>query len=147
MAPYDGVVTVRNANTGDYVESVAGDKTNPGHPPLFVVARTDLVRVFIDVPEEFDAMSTWARRGPFVPSPWTAWRSAVVARTSWSLNEMTRSLRTEFDLPVRGHGIRPGMYAYAYVVIEHPHVLVVPEDARLCWATRLSPFSSRTARP
>ena len=51
-APYDGVVTVRNANTGDYVESVSGDKTASGHVPMFVVARTDLARIFVDIPEE-----------------------------------------------------------------------------------------------
>ena len=52
-APYDGVVTSRNANTGDYVESVSGDKAASGSVPMFVVAQTDLVRIFVDVPEQF----------------------------------------------------------------------------------------------
>ena len=50
-APYDGVVTVRNANTGDYVQAVTGDKSTANPSAIFVVARIDLVRVFVDVPE------------------------------------------------------------------------------------------------
>ena len=36
-APYDGVVTVRNANTGDYVQAVTGDKSTPNPSAIFVV--------------------------------------------------------------------------------------------------------------
>ena len=57
-APYDGVVVVRNANTGDYVQPGTGDESStagaPGQScalPLYVVARTDKVRVYVDVPE------------------------------------------------------------------------------------------------
>ena len=32
-APYDGVMTVRNANTGDYVQAAAGDKSTSGVRP------------------------------------------------------------------------------------------------------------------
>ena len=52
-APYDGVVTVRNANTGDYVQAVTGDKSTANPSAIFVVARVDLVRVFVDVPEAY----------------------------------------------------------------------------------------------
>ncbi|HTU25521.1 MAG TPA: biotin/lipoyl-binding protein, partial [Pirellulales bacterium] len=58
-APYDGVVIVRNANTGDFVQPATGDKSterdsidrNVAGAPIYVVARTDVVRVFVDVPE------------------------------------------------------------------------------------------------
>ena len=52
-APYDGVVTVRNANTGDYVQAVTGDKSTANPSAIFVVARIDLVRIFVDVPEAY----------------------------------------------------------------------------------------------
>ena len=50
-APYDGVVTVRNANKGDYVQSATGDKSNANPSAIFVVERTDKLRVFCDVNE------------------------------------------------------------------------------------------------
>src|SRR5262249_51761774 len=42
-APYDGVVMVRNINTGDFVQPATTGKGEP----LFVVARMDWVRIFI----------------------------------------------------------------------------------------------------
>jgi multidrug efflux pump subunit AcrA (membrane-fusion protein) len=60
-APYDGIVVARNANTGDFVVPSAGDPTaNTRSPylapggtaaPIYVVDRTDIVRIFVDVPE------------------------------------------------------------------------------------------------
>jgi RND family efflux transporter MFP subunit len=129
-APYDGVVTVRNANTGDYVESVSGEKTASSHVPVFVVARTDLVRIFVDVPEE---SARYVDRGTKASVRADALNgleiSTAVARTSWSISKWTRELRAELDLPVAQSGIRPGMYVYAYIVIEHPHTFVVPQEA------------------
>src|SRR5438874_4695790 len=45
-APYDGVVTRRRVNTGDFLQPGTGKAEG-----VFVVARTDPVRVVIDVPE------------------------------------------------------------------------------------------------
>ncbi len=59
-APYDGIVVARSANTGDFVQPVGGDRSASTEDigqskgqgePIYVVARTDLVRVFVDVPE------------------------------------------------------------------------------------------------
>jgi multidrug efflux pump subunit AcrA (membrane-fusion protein) len=59
-APFDGVVYERNVNTFDFVLPASGDPTaHPRAPfvtasgaaPLYVVERTDIVRVFIDIPE------------------------------------------------------------------------------------------------
>ena len=60
-APYDGVIVARNANTGDFVVPAAGDLTAMEHAPylapaghaapIYVVDRTDVVRIFVDIPE------------------------------------------------------------------------------------------------
>jgi multidrug efflux pump subunit AcrA (membrane-fusion protein) len=60
-APFDGVVAARNANTFDFVLPSTGDPTAmPDAPhlspsgaaaPIYVIDRTDIVRVFIDIPE------------------------------------------------------------------------------------------------
>src|SRR5262249_27135983 len=60
-APYDGVIVSRNANTFDFVLPTTGDPSadpriphlSPGGAaPIYVVDRTDIVRIFVDVPEQ-----------------------------------------------------------------------------------------------
>ena len=58
-APYDGVVTQRNVNTGDFVQPAAG---GPKGRPLFVVEQIDPVRVFVNVPGADAAGSRTATR-------------------------------------------------------------------------------------
>lgn len=138
-APYDGIVVVRNANTGDFVQPAGGDKSveritigqaaSKG-APLYVVARTDLVRVFVDVPE-IDANHV-AKGTPahiFVQALGGAEIHGEVTRTSWALNVQSRTLRAEVDLPNPDSKLLPGMYAYARLVIKHPGVLALPAAA------------------
>ena len=59
-APFDGVIFERNVNTFDFVLPATGDPTanrrapdvsSSGAAPIYVLDRTDIVRVFIDIPE------------------------------------------------------------------------------------------------
>ena len=135
-SPYDGVVVVRNANVGDFVQPASGDKSidrdTIGHSagtvqPLYVVARVDLVRVFVDIPEMF---AGYVREGTQARVRIQALDDAeirgTVSRTSWSLNVQTRTLRAEIDLPNPDAQILPGMYAYAEVLITRDKVMSVP---------------------
>lgn len=139
-APFDGLVVARNANTYDFVLPRTGDPTamqrapylSPsGHAaPIYVVDRTDIVRIFVDIPEQ-DAdyvhagskAMVWIRgyRDEEIP--------AKVTRTAWALNVVSRTLRAEIDMPNPNGEIRPGMYAYGYVVIERDAVRALPLDA------------------
>ena len=135
-APFAGVVTQRNVDRGHFVE-----RAGPDVKPLFVVARTDLVRIFVDVPE--------------TEAPWIAPGNAAsirvqalgdqgldgrVTRTSWSLN-VNRTLRAEIDLENREGLLRPGMYATARIsLLQSSNSLVVPasavvraSDQTFCW--------------
>jgi HlyD family secretion protein len=130
-SPYDGVITVRNANTGDYVQAATGDKENSKGVPIFVVARTDIVRIYVDIPEAYAHYVRPKTRaevraveldGLEIP--------ATVTRTSWSLSEKTRTLRAEIDLPIKpDDGLRPGTYVYGKVIIEQPKLRVLPDHA------------------
>ncbi len=135
-APYDGIVVVRNVNTGDFVQPVGGDKsvdretmqasTGRGEP-IYVVARVDKVRVFVDVPEMF---ANYVRQGTEarvrLPALEDEEFRAAVTRTSWSLHVQTRTLRAEVDLENPQARILPGMYAYAEVLIERKQVESIP---------------------
>ena len=139
-APYDGIVVARNANTGDFVMAQAGDPTalqrNPyeapggGMSPIFVVDRTDVVRIFVDIPES-DA--NFVRIGTKATVLAKAYRDnpfpGTVTRTSWALNIKSRTLRAEIDLPNPNAQLLPGMYAYAKVIIERPDIRTLPVKA------------------
>jgi RND family efflux transporter MFP subunit len=125
-APYAGVVTERNVNRGDFVQPAGATAAKP----LLAVARTDLVRIFVDVPE---------MESPWVEAGRTGYVSVQalpdqlvegkVTRTSWVLGA-NRTLRTELDLPNPNSLLRPGMYATAHIVLqERPNVYFLPRSA------------------
>lgn len=130
-APYDGIVTQRNINTKQFVQPASGDKGDV----VYVVERTDIVRIFVSVPE-VDA--DWVH----VETPASVRVQALqgeeikgkVTRSSWSLNQKTRTLLTEIDLPNPelpevGRRLRPGMYAFATIAAEWRDVLALPASA------------------
>jgi multidrug resistance efflux pump len=132
-APYDGVVTQRNINTKQFVQPATG---NPGDV-LYIVERTDVVRIFVSVPET-DA--DWVHIGTPARVRIQALQGqefkGTVTRTAWSLNRTTRTLLTEIDLdnpelPKVGRRLRPGLYAYATVTAEWPDVLTLAVSAVL----------------
>jgi HlyD family secretion protein len=149
-APFPGVITVRNANTFDFVLPSTGDPTayylspdisTAGAAPIYVVDRLDIVRIFVDIPER-DAnfvnigtkATVLARAYRDEPIP------ATVTRVSWALNMKSRTLRAEIDLKNPDSELLPGMYAYVKVVIERPDVRALPLDALVysgdqtfCW--------------
>lgn len=140
LAPFDGIVVGRNANTWDFVLPQSGDPTSMVRAPhlspsgqaapVYVVDRTDIVRIYVDVPER-DAdyihigsearVKVWAYRDEWLP--------ATVTRLSWALNPKSRTLRAEIDLPNLDSKILPGMYAYGKVIVEHTNVRVLPRSA------------------
>jgi HlyD family secretion protein len=137
IAPYDGIVIVRNVNQGDYIQPGSGDLTSGKGSPLYVVARTDLVRVYVDVPE-MDANAVHGQQEVGNKATTATVRiqalddteiDASVTRTSWALRERSRSLRAEIDLPNPDARLLPGMYAYAEVRIEKRNVRAVPAPA------------------
>ncbi len=136
-APYDGVIVARNANTFDFVLPTSGDPSadmnspnlspSGGAAPIYVVNRTDIVRIFVDIPEQ-DA--NYVQIGSKASVLVKAFRDqpipAKVTRTSWALNVNSRTLRAEIDLPNPGSQLLPGMYAYAKVIIDRPGVRALP---------------------
>ena len=137
-SPFDGIVVLRNANRGDFSQGVSGDQTaNKYSPqqssqnaaPVFAVARTDVVRVFVDVPEQ-DA--NYVSPGTPAEVRLEAFNDLIlpsqVARTAWALNLQTRTLRAEIDLPNLDTKLLPGMYAYGYVKIRRNGVLAIPAN-------------------
>lgn len=127
-APFDGVVTARQVDTGHFLQPSGRDE------PLFVVARADPVRVFVEVPEadaafvqegEKDGTPAIVRIQGLKGRPFTG----KVRRTSWALDAKSRTLRTEIDLPNPEGVLRPGMYAYASLTVTQPEAWTLPTGA------------------
>lgn len=129
-APYDGIVTERNANTGDFVQAASSERSGPGPRPLFTVARSDVMRLWVDVPESYARDVQPGTKAVIRTQALSRLEfPATVTRTSWSLNPKTRTLRAEIDLPAKDYeGLRPGMYVYAKILVERSKVHTVPES-------------------
>jgi len=107
-APFDGVVTDRRVHTRHFVQPPTGT----AGPPLFVVARLDVVRVFVDVPEASAAQArAGAKAAVRVPALGNEEFAGTIARTAGVVQPETRTLRTEIDLPNEARALQPGMYA------------------------------------
>jgi multidrug efflux pump subunit AcrA (membrane-fusion protein) len=152
-APFDGIITARNANTYDFVLPAAGDPSadavdplaphlsTKGAAPIYVVDRTDIVRIFVDVPEsDANYVKVGTKASVLVKGYRDEPIPGSVTRTSWALNRKSRTLRAEIDLPNTGGQLLPGMYAYAKVIIDRPDALALPESALIyendkayCW--------------
>jgi multidrug efflux pump subunit AcrA (membrane-fusion protein) len=125
VAPYDGVITRRHVDVGDL--------TTPGTQgdAIFTIARDDLVRITVSVPEMY---ATEVEPGDRVLIRLQAVAGkdfeGKVTRTSWTLDARNRTLRTEIDVQNPKGTLRPGLYAYATLVVEeHADALTVPSSA------------------
>jgi multidrug efflux pump subunit AcrA (membrane-fusion protein) len=126
-APFSGVVVQRNVDRGQYVTPPA---SGSAQAPLFVVVRTDPVRVFVDVPETEAALVV--EKMPVtvrVQAQGDREIAGTVTRFSWALDANTRTLRVQIDLPNPDGLLRPGMFATARFVTERPGAWVVPAGA------------------
>jgi HlyD family secretion protein len=135
-APYDGVVTTRNVNTGDFVRPASGDASGnmdgsgTQSSPLFVVALTNPMMFVIGVPEVDAAyVSTGSKASISLQALAGREFDLPVARTSLALRNQSRTLEAEIDLPNPNDELLPGMYAYGEIEIERDKVWAVPSSS------------------
>ena len=107
-APFDGTVTERKIDVGNLVTAGSGSTTTP----LYRMAQTDPLRIFVDVPQSAsgelmnagipaEIRATGAVGGVF---------SGKIARSAESINAQARTMRVEVDMPNANHALVPGMY-------------------------------------
>jgi RND family efflux transporter MFP subunit len=106
-APFDGVITARNYDAGALISVT---NTSPGKE-LFRVEQTDTLRCFVNVPQ---GSSTDVKPGQdadllvrnYPGQPF----KGTVARTTGAIDQATRTMRVEVDIPNAQHKLFPGMY-------------------------------------
>ena len=134
-------MTRRGVDTGTYVQPPGGNPSVAA--PLFEVVRTDRVRIFVDVPEADSALVLDG--GPARVQVQALGERDVPGRvtlSSWLLDDRTRTLRTEIDLPNPDGILRPGMYATARIPVSRPESLTLPTSSVFlqddqAWVVRL----------
>ena len=109
VAPFNGVITKRGADTGALVQ--AGTSSNAQALPVVSVAQTDLFRLTLPVPESAVPM---IRLGTTVTVHVQALNrdfEGKVARFADAVNQETRTMHTEVDVHNTDGSIIEGMYA------------------------------------
>ncbi len=121
-APFDGIIIQRNVDTGDL--------TQPGadRPPLYVIARSDIVTIWVAIPEVFaPAVNPGDRAEVKLQAIPGRIIQGKVTRISWALDPKVRTLRAEIDIPNPDAKLQPGLYANAIIIAEeHPDVMTLP---------------------
>lgn len=106
-APFTGVLIKRDVDPGALINAGSGS----GGTELFVIARVDLLRVFVNVPQAyFPAMHTGTPASITVQELPGQRFSGAVARTSEAIDPATRTLLTEVDVPDKDGRLLPGTF-------------------------------------
>jgi RND family efflux transporter MFP subunit len=107
-APFDGTITERKIDVGNLVTAGSGSTTTP----LYRMAQTDPLRVFVDVPQSAagELMNAGAPAEIRATGAVGDVFSGKIARSAESINAQARTMRVEVDMPNGNHALVPGMY-------------------------------------
>ena len=128
-APFDGVITARNTDIGDLIQS--GDTSTPRE--LFHLASISKLRVYIAVPEVY---APTVHDGEMVTLtldsfPGKTFHGTVV-RNADSINPTTRTLNVEVDVENPTDELMPGAYAFVHLPVHaQSGSVVIPADTLL----------------
>lgn len=124
-APFDGVVQQRLANMGEFVSSGS---------PVLVLVRVDPLKLRAEVPERLASLVRPQQPVRLSIDGDTNSYAGVLQRVSPALDEKTRMLTVEAEIPNPGT-LRPGAFAKAAIVVESAKpALAIPEDAIVTFA-------------
>ncbi|MGH8048352.1 MAG: efflux RND transporter periplasmic adaptor subunit [Chthoniobacterales bacterium] len=130
IAPFPGVVTQRLVDIGDLVMAGTSSSDGSNGKPLFTLARTDILRVFINIPQAYS---------PSISQGMTAYLSLAefpgrkfegrVTNIAGALDSTTRTLLTEVQVPNADGRLFPGAYAQVHLAVPVNPVMVIPSSA------------------
>jgi RND family efflux transporter MFP subunit len=128
VAPFEGVITHRYADTGAMIQ--AGTSSQTQTMPLVRLSQNNVLRLIIPVPES--AVLRIHLKAPVDVRVQSIGRtfSGIVARFDNRLDGDTRTMRVEVDVPNPKLELVPGMYAQASIALdEAKDALTVPVQA------------------
>jgi len=124
MAPFDGVITRRNVEVGDLVDSSG--------KALFMLTQMDPLRIYVNVPQSYAQL---VRAGQKVVVTQAELRGRTftgeVARSAGAIDPATRTMQVEINLPNRDGTLLPGAYVQVDLPLAGAKTLVVPTNVLL----------------
>ncbi|HTV34070.1 MAG TPA: efflux RND transporter periplasmic adaptor subunit [Methylocella sp.] len=126
LAPFDGVITRRFIDVGSLVTADAASGT-----PLFSIAREDVLRVQVYVPQaSVFGLKEGDRATVTVPELPDRVFEGKVARNASALTADTRTLLTEIDVDNRDGTLTAGLYGIVHLQIARmTPVVLIPSQA------------------
>ena len=127
VAPFDGTITERKIDIGMLVTAGSASTTTP----LYRMAQTDPLRVFVDVPQS----AAGELMKPGVPAqiratgPSGGVFAGTIARSAASIDAQARTMRVEVDMPNDAHALLPGTYVNVAFKLEPQGLVEVPAAA------------------
>lgn len=108
IAPFDGIIIERDIDIGTLITLGRANK----EPQLYKIARTDILRVFVDVPQRYFRLIKEGVKADVVISefPEKVFKG-FVARYAKALDTTARTMLTEVHIPNHDNQLFVGLYA------------------------------------
>ena len=121
VAPFSGLITRRNVDVGDLIDSSR---------VLFVLSQTSALRVYINVPQAYAQLVKIGQQVVVTQAELAGQRFAGrVARTSASIDAATRTMQVEVALSNPNGSLLSGAYVQVNLPLQASNSLVAPTNA------------------
>jgi RND family efflux transporter MFP subunit len=124
VAPFSGVITKRNVDIGDLIDTTG--------KPLFLLSQTDPLRVYVNVPQAYAQL---VKRGQTATVTQTELHGRTfrgeVARTAASIDAATRTMQVEVSLRNQDGALMPGAFVQVDLALPPSGTVMVPFNALL----------------
>jgi RND family efflux transporter MFP subunit len=112
-APFDGVITARNTDVGALIDAGASGGTSK---ELFHVSATNRLRIFVNVPEEYERAATNGTKATLTLSEFPGREfTGTIVRNSSSIDPASRTLLVEVDVDNPKNELLPGAYVSVHL--------------------------------
>ena len=127
VAPFAGVITRRNVDVGDLIDAGGG-----AGRALFVLAQTDPLRVYVNVPQSYAHL---VKPGQQVSVTQQELRGqnfkGEIVRTAGAIDAQTRTMQVEVMLANKDGNLLPGAYVQVALPLAGTGALTVPTNVLL----------------
>jgi RND family efflux transporter MFP subunit len=127
LAPFAGVITRRNVDVGDLIDAGGG-----AGRALFVLAQTDPLRVYVNVPQSYAHL---VKPGQQVSVTQQELRGQTfkgeIVRTAGAIEAQTRTMQVEVMLANKEGQLMPGAYVQVALPLAGAGALTVPTNVLL----------------
>jgi RND family efflux transporter MFP subunit len=129
-APFDGVITARNTDVGQLIDSGSSGGTSR---ELFHIAAVNPLRVYVNVPQFDSPQIRSGLHADLVLNEFPGRRfQGTVVRNSGAIDNSTRTLLTEVDVDNSARLLKPGGYVEVHLKLPSPvNTFTLPVNATI----------------